>query len=104
MTGDPFTRQQIGDPATNRLQQRLDACYPPHTTNDAGGCVVRVTPTYTVYPYVSSQEEYGQLEAELLPESTSDALDVFDLLRVARARRTSGHSLAESAEMWWCSA
>ncbi len=48
LTGDLFTRQVIGDPATNRLQQRLEACYPPHTTNDAGGCVVRVTPPYTV--------------------------------------------------------
>jgi hypothetical protein len=72
LRGDAFTRQRIGDSATNRLQQRLEACYPPHTTNDAGGCVVRVTPTYTVYPYVSSQEKYGQLAAELLPASTSD--------------------------------
>ena len=71
MADDPFTRQQIGAP-TDRLQQRLEACYPPHTTNDAGGCVVRVTPTYVVYPNVTSQEEYGKLPAELLEGSTPD--------------------------------
>src|SRR5687768_7361536 len=94
LTGDPFTQQQIGDPATSRLQQRLAACYPPHTTNDAGGCVVRVTPTYTVYPYVSSQEEYGQLEAELLPESTSDVA----VLRVRGASGMPTVDLGESTE------
>jgi hypothetical protein len=94
LTGDLFTRQVIGDPATNRLQQRLEACYPPHTTNDAGGCVVRVTPTYTVYPYVSSQEEYGQLEAELSPASTSDVA----LLRVRGASGMPTVVLGESTE------
>jgi hypothetical protein len=69
LSGDNFTRQQVNDP---RLEQRLEACYPPHTTNDAGGCVVTVTPTYVVYPYVSSQEKYGGLPATLLPVSTSD--------------------------------
>jgi Trypsin-like peptidase domain len=94
LTGDAFTRQQIGDPATNRLQQRLEACYPPHTTNDAGGCVVRVTPTYTVYPYVSSQEEYGQLEAELVSQSTSDVA----VLRVRGASGMPTVDLGESTE------
>jgi Trypsin-like peptidase domain len=94
LTGDLFTRQVIGDPATNRLQQRLEACYPPHTTNDAGGCVVRVTPTYTVYPYVSSQEEYGQLEAELSPASTSDVA----LLRVRGASGMPTVDLGETTE------
>jgi hypothetical protein len=94
LTGDPFTRQVIGDPATNRLQQRLAACYPPHTTNDAGGCVVRVTPTYTVYPYVSSQEEFGQLAAELSPASTSDVA----VLRVRGASGMPTVDLGESTE------
>jgi hypothetical protein len=93
LTGDAFTRQRIGDSA-NRLQQRLEACYPPHTTNDAGGCVVRVTPTYTVYPYVSSQEKYGQLEAELLPASTSDVA----VLQVRGASGMPTVLLGESTE------
>jgi hypothetical protein len=71
LPGDLFTRQQVGAP-DDPLQQRLDACYPPNRTNDAGGCVVSVTPTYVVYPYVTSQEKYGQLDAELLPGSTPD--------------------------------
>ena len=71
LSGDLFNRQRVG-PATDPLQQRLEACYPPHRSNEDGGCVVRVTPTFTVYPYVTSQEEYGQLEAELLPGSTAD--------------------------------
>jgi hypothetical protein len=71
LSGNLFSRQQVG-PASDPLQQRLEACYPPHRTNSDGGCVVRVTPSYTVYPYVTSQEKYGQLEAELLPGSNSD--------------------------------
>jgi hypothetical protein len=71
MTGDLFARQRIA-PESDPLQQRLEACYPPNTTNDAGGCVVSVTPTFVVYPYVSDQVKYGKLTAELLPHSTSD--------------------------------
>ena len=44
MSDDLFSRQQVGD-ASNRIEQRLEACYPPHRTNDAGGCVVTVQPT-----------------------------------------------------------
>ncbi|WP_448621971.1 trypsin-like peptidase domain-containing protein [Geodermatophilus sp. URMC 65] len=80
--GDLFTEQRVGDPAS-RLQQRLEACYPPHRTNDAGGCVVTVEPTYVVYPHVTSQEEYGQLPAELLQSSTPD-------VAVLRVRGASG--------------
>ena len=94
LDGDPFTRQRIGDPATDRLQQRLEACYPPHTTNDAGGCVVRVTPTYTVYPYVSDQDKYGHLAAELLPASTSDVA----VLQVRGASGMPTVDLGESTE------
>jgi hypothetical protein len=66
-----FDRQKIGIEA-DPLQQRLEACYPPNTTNDAGGCVVSVTPTFFVYPYVSDQAKYGKLPAELLGSSTPD--------------------------------
>ncbi|MCV2492023.1 zinc ribbon domain-containing protein [Geodermatophilus sp. YIM 151500] len=86
-------RQRIGAPE-DRLQQRLEACYPPHTTNDAGGCVVRVTPTYVVYPFVTSQEEFGQLEAELLPASTPDVA----VLRVRGANGMPTVALGESTE------
>src|SRR4051794_7973605 len=71
MTGDLFTRQRVG-PDTDLLQQRLAACYPPYQTNDAGGCVVKVTPTYVVYPYVNSQDNFGRLPATLLAGSTND--------------------------------
>jgi hypothetical protein len=93
MAGDPFTRQQIGAP-TDRLQQRLEACYPPHTTNDAGGCVVRVTPTYVVYPHVNSQEEYGKLPAELLVGSTPDVA----VLQVRGANSMPTVDLGDSTE------
>lgn len=71
LTGDLFTRQRVG-PDTDLLEQRLQACYPPLHTNDSGGCVVTVRPTYVVYPYVTSQKTSGQLDAELLPASTPD--------------------------------
>ena len=67
---DPFSQQRLTD--ENRLQERLTACYPPNITNDAGGCIVRVTPDFVVYPYVTSQQEHGALPAELLPGSTPD--------------------------------
>jgi hypothetical protein len=68
---DPYSRHQIGD-STDRNEQRLQACYPPNVTNDAGGCVIRVTPDYVVYPYVTSQQRYGGLHAEALPGGTPD--------------------------------
>jgi hypothetical protein len=77
LTGDLFTRQRVGAD-TDLLQQRLTACYPPHRTNDAGGCHVMVMPTYVVHPYVTSQGTYGNWDAELLPASTRDVA----LLRV----------------------
>jgi hypothetical protein len=93
MPADPFARQQVGAP-TDVVEQRLEACYPPHTTNDAGGCVVRVTPTYVVYPYVSSQEEYGRLPAELRPGSTPDVA----VLQVRGATSMPTVALGESME------
>jgi hypothetical protein len=68
---DPFSRNRLGD-SGDRNEERLKACYPPNTTNDAGGCVVRVTPDYVVYPYVTSQQRYGGLHAEVLPGGTPD--------------------------------
>jgi hypothetical protein len=82
MSDDLFARQSVA-PEADPLQQRLEACYPPNTTNDAGGCVVSVTPTYVVYPYVSDQVKYGRLPAELLPSSTPD-------VALVRVRAISG--------------
>ena len=65
---DPFSRTNVGGLGSSgdRNEERLQACYPPNVTNDAGGCVVRVTPDYVVYPYVTSQQRYGGLHAEVL--------------------------------------
>lgn len=91
--GDLFSRQRIADDS-DRLQQRLEACYPPHQVNDAGGCVVRVTPTFVVHPHVTSQDEYGQLPAELLEGSTSEVA----VLRVRGATSMPTVNLGESTE------
>jgi hypothetical protein len=93
LTGDLFSRQRIGAD-TDLLQQRLEACYPPNSTNDAGGCVVRVTPTYVVYPHVTSQEQYGQLPATLSPASTTDVA----LLHVRGATSMPTVALGESTK------
>jgi len=93
MSGDLYSEQRIGDDA-NRLQQRLEACYPPYRTNDAGGCVVRVEPSYVVYPDVSSQEQYGKLAAERLPSSTPEVA----LLRVRGASGMPTVALGDSRE------
>jgi Trypsin-like peptidase domain len=93
LAGDPFTRQRVG-PDADLLEQRLEACYPPNHTNDAGGCVVRVTPSYVVYPYVTDQRKYGQLSAELLPRSTPDVA----VLQVRGANGMPTVALADSRE------
>jgi hypothetical protein len=92
LAGDLYTRQSIGD-ATNLLQQRLDACYPPYGTNDAGGCVVTATPTYVVHPYVTPQADFGQPPAELVT-STPDVA----VLRVRGATSMPTVPLAESTK------
>ncbi|HEV7194502.1 MAG TPA: hypothetical protein VGN19_01055, partial [Pedococcus sp.] len=76
---DPFIRQHIG-PSTDRIEQRLQACYPPHLSlQDAGGCVTRKQLDFVVYPFVTSQATDGNLPAEALAgKSTSDV----GLLRV----------------------
>lgn len=65
LTGDPFARHHVGG-STNRNEQRLQACYPPHRINDAGGCIVKASLDLVVYPYVTSQQRYGNLRAEVL--------------------------------------
>lgn len=65
LTGDPFARHHIGA-GSDRNDMRLQACYPPHRINDAGGCIVKASLDLVVYPYVSSQQRYGNLRAEVL--------------------------------------
>jgi hypothetical protein len=72
---DPFTQHRIPDIADDPVGSRLSVCYIPNTTNGDGGCVVKVTPEYRVYPYVSSQQKFGDLSADLIsprPGSTAD--------------------------------
>ena len=79
LPADPFVRQHIG-PRTDRIEQRLQACYPPHLSlQDAGGCVVRRSATYVVHPGVTDQRTYGNLPAE--PDTKHSTTDV-GLLRV----------------------
>ncbi|MGN6634878.1 MAG: hypothetical protein ACTHJ6_05365, partial [Oryzihumus sp.] len=68
---DPFSRQHIGPPG-DRTEERLQACYPGGQTNDAGGCVVRATWDFRVYPYVTSQTRFGAFPAEVIGKPTAD--------------------------------
>ncbi len=71
LPADPFTRHHIPT-AGSHDDERLQACYPPYRTNDAGGCVVSATLDLRVYPYVTSQQRYGNLTAEVLPGTNPD--------------------------------
>ena len=74
------------------VDQRLQACYPPNVTNDAGGCVVRAVLDLVVYPYVTSQQRYGKLTAEVLPGATKDVA----ALRVRGANSMPTVAVAQS--------
>jgi len=71
LPADPFSRHHIG-PADDRTEERLQACYPGGQTNDAGGCVVRATWDFRVYPYVTSQGRFGAFPAEVIGKPTPD--------------------------------
>jgi hypothetical protein len=72
------TRQHIGA-RTDRLEQRLQACYSGRQSlPDAGGCVISSRLNFVVHPYVTSQATDGNLPAEQLRQSTKDV----GLLRV----------------------
>jgi hypothetical protein len=79
LPSNPYSRHHVGKGA-NTIDQRLQACYPPHTVpNDAGGCVIRTTTVYTVHPYVTDQRRYGDLPAEA---DTKNSTKDVGLLRV----------------------
>ncbi|MGZ4634039.1 hypothetical protein [Oryzihumus sp.] len=71
LPADPYSRHHIG-PAGDSTEERLQACYPGGQTNDAGGCVVRATWDFRVYPYVTSQARFGAFPAEVIGKPTPD--------------------------------
>ena len=91
LPANPFARHHVGG-STDTLDQRLQACYPPNVTNDAGGCVVRAVLDLVVYPYVTSQQRYGNLKAEVLPGATKDVA----VLRVRGANSMPTVAVAQS--------
>jgi hypothetical protein len=76
LPADPFTQHQIPDIADDPIGSRLSVCYIPNTTNGDGGCVVKVTPEYRVYPYVTSQQKFGDLSADLISPRQGTTADV----------------------------
>ena len=91
LPANPFTRHHVGG-SRDTVDQRLQACYPPNVTNDAGGCVVRAVLDLVVYPYVTSQQRYGKLTAEVLPGATKDVA----ALRVRGANSMPTVAVAQS--------
>ncbi len=91
LPANPFARHHVGGSA-DRVEERLQACYPPNVTNDAGGCVVRAVLDLVVYPYVTSQQRYGNLKAEVLPGATKDVA----VLRVRGANSMPTVAVAQS--------
>lgn len=71
MPRDPFSKHTVADLPGNPVNTRLQQCYHPNTAGETGGCVVAATPQVTVYPYVTDQERYGTLAAEVLRPSIS---------------------------------
>ncbi|HEU4912349.1 MAG TPA: zinc ribbon domain-containing protein [Actinomycetes bacterium] len=59
--------------AGGRLNQRLQRCYQPNTTDSSGGCLVRTSLRVVVYPFVTSQESDGNLAAQVLTRRLTDS-------------------------------
>jgi len=77
MPSDPFATQSIPDldPA-NAVNARLQRCYQSNSTDDTGGCVVFSTRVVKVLPFVTSQEQYGNLAADVLLPTPDKASEV----------------------------
>jgi hypothetical protein len=70
----PETQHAIrNDDPDDPLNERLQRCYRPNTADTTGGCVIATTRLIRVYPYVSSQERYGDLAADVLYPKTGKA-------------------------------
>jgi hypothetical protein len=81
LPADPFSQHTIPDVGGDAIGSRLAVCYVPNTTNGDGGCVVKMTLEYRVYPYVTSQRKFGDLSADLISPSAGGTADVA-ILRV----------------------
>ena len=61
------------DDSDDPLNGRLQRCYKANSADTTGGCVIATTRLVRVYPYVSSQERYGNLAATVLYPKTGKA-------------------------------
>lgn len=77
MPADPYGRQTVPnvDPADS-VNERLQRCYEPNTTDQTGGCVVFSNRLVTVLPFVTSQEKFGNLPAQVLAPAEGQSQDV----------------------------
>src|SRR4029453_1773146 len=55
------------------LNGRLQRCYRPNTADTTGGCVIATNRVIRVYPYVPSQDRYGNLAASVLYPTNGEA-------------------------------
>jgi hypothetical protein len=71
---DEYARTTIrNDDPDDPLNGRLQRCYQYNSADNNGGCVVATTRLVRVYPYVASQERYGNLAADVLYPKTGKA-------------------------------
>jgi len=72
LPSDPFSRHRIADLPDDPINQRLQRCYRPNTTDPTGGCIVAVSSVVHVFPYVTDQRQYGNLAATVVEGSTPE--------------------------------
>ena len=63
------------DDPDDPLNGRLQRCYRANTADTTGGCVIATNRVIRVYPYVSSQDRYGNLAASVLYPANGEAGD-----------------------------
>ncbi len=72
LPADPFTRHSVRDvDPVAQVAGRLQRCYSPNRTDSTGGCVVFSRRVVRVLPFVSSQQRYGNLAAEVISGPSS---------------------------------
>jgi hypothetical protein len=76
MPKDQFGRQRIKDLAGDPINVRLQRCYQPNTTDNTGGCLMTVSRVVKVYPWVSAQNKFGELAADVLSPAEGKTQDV----------------------------